>query len=95
MTTALDASLGTRYADLLARFGEQHRRDGTGKPGPRPDCIVSYEAETDTMGTASWLTLFEREAVVLAQATDPVDIDDRLLIIEILCEEWRADIDSR
>jgi hypothetical protein len=88
----------------LAKFGEQHHRDGTGPDrvwaftGPAEYVADCARANTDQLadeGCVTWLDIALEEFAEAAAESDPTKLRAELVQVAAVCAAWIADLDSR
>ncbi|MEU0087218.1 hypothetical protein [Streptomyces sp. NPDC006274] len=90
----------------LAKFGDQHHRDGTGPDrvwsftGPASfvastarEAVEQLAAEGD--GYVSWLDIALEEFAEAAAESDPARLRAELIQVAAICAAWIYDIDTR
>jgi len=91
------AEVRAERARQLAKWGVQHRPDGTGADGSE------YEArlmrircqEAEEAGGAGWRSVLLEEVYEALAEADPVALRAELVQVAAVCTAWVEDIDSR
>lgn len=82
--------------ELLAKFGRQHRGNGTGGYHRRASCILDRERQIHGgRQIYTWRALLEQEVAKLIREKDPAELERRLVKVEVLLDEWHRDLVER
>ncbi|WP_328860908.1 hypothetical protein [Streptomyces sp. NBC_00306] len=80
----------------LAKWGEQHHRDGTNLANrdwaDHARAACQHAADEDAL---SWAAILYEEFTEALAETDPVKLRTELVQVAAVCAAWIADIDSR
>jgi hypothetical protein len=103
---AFAEALDTERQAQLAKFGDQHHRDGTGPDrvwsftGPASfvastarEAVEQLAAEGD--GYVSWLDIALEEFAEAAAESDPARLRAELVQVAAVCAAWVYDLDRR
>jgi hypothetical protein len=81
----------------LAKFGEQHHRDGTGNKSQQDDAERARRWCQDAFGAGygTWADILAEEVAEAFAERDHTKLRAELLQIAAVCAAWVHDLDSR
>lgn len=94
---AVLAEVRAERARQLAKWGVQHRPDGTGGEGSQMDArLMRLRCEdAEQAGGANWRQVLLEEVYEALAESDPAELRAELVQIAAVCAAWVEDIDSR
>lgn len=95
---AFAEAIDAERARQLAKFGDQHHPDGTGRDGyvEKADAArAACQADADEPDGPRWSLILLEEVYEALAESDPVKLRAELLQVAAVCAAWIYDIDRR